>query len=135
VRWGTSLLVVAALLSGCGSGGGASHSASTQVTAATKQYFAAMANGDAARACSLLTAAAKARLRRGASCPGLVAEVHSRLPPAALAAFRNVRVSTPAVSGGRATVQARTATLTQTVVLVSSSGRWLIERVSAQGAG
>lgn len=135
-----ALIAFATTLAGCGGGG---QSNSSQVVSVTHRYFAAVASGNGAEACSLLSGQAKERLLRNApafsvfthqnrllSCPEEIKVAHDFLGPEALAAYSKAAVTVQAISGSSATARAVLGSRTTSVPLSKTSHGWLIDRVS-----
>jgi hypothetical protein len=144
VRRLAALLGAAAALSGCG---GSSFDRNN-VTAVARHYFAAIADGKSAEACSLLSTRAKRNLGRSVKavepntykptalkCAQEVAALRTLLSPQARAAMRNVALGSPAVSGSRATIRAVTGSRTSEMRLVKASNGWVVDEVAAQSPG
>jgi mono/diheme cytochrome c family protein len=131
-------LAVIATLTGCGSG----QSDSSQVSSVTRRYFAALASGNAAEACSLVSEAAKLRFHRvvnavtpnvlrsaAVSCTKEIAVVPALLDPSAHAQLRHVALGVPRVSGRTATVPAVVGSRAVEVPLAKTSAGWRINGV------
>ncbi len=138
-RQGPALLAAAALigLAGCG---GPSPADVSAVKTTVRSFLVAIADGDTARACALVTPAGQAGLaaaagRRGSPCASVVASASSQLSPAVRHALRGVEVRRVTIQGDRATVRdediaTSTGNLSpllragSTTKLVKSRGRW-----------
>jgi hypothetical protein len=95
--------VVALALTACG--GGASDEAKIKQTVVRE--LAAIANGDGATACSLATAAGRAKLERdnpGHTCEQLIRLAATALPESAKEALRAAHVNRVTITGNTATV-------------------------------
>ncbi len=140
-RKALAVAVAASTLAACG-GSSKSHSASTSATvttpvdastpvAALKTYQNALADGDGAAACSVLTPAVQKRALAAApqsginapDCKSLFSQIAGHLSPAQRKQIRKLQVSKLAIHGNTATVNVKggkTATLSRT------DGKWLL---------
>jgi len=101
-----------------------------RATATVKTYFAALADGDAKKACAQYTRVARARAARVGGCERVVAEGTPAIPDENKAILRDIPVSEVAVKGAAATVAVTAPTGSQTISLVREGGRWKIDRLS-----
>jgi hypothetical protein len=134
VRRATVLLLVPALLAGCGSSGS---SEAEKASATVRQYFKAVAEGDGAGACSLLSTAGVKRIVQhtiaagtkpdAVVCAEQVQGARRLLTAQSLAALRNVNTGASNVTGQHATVTVSTAAGTNTALLTKTSGGWRID--------
>lgn len=70
-------------------------------------YATALAGGDGARACSLMSSVAQDALERrtsNESCPDAVSAIADALSPEGATSLRNIQVAEPRISGDTATV-------------------------------
>ena len=126
-----------ALAAGCGGdgetggdgrpGGADRRTPAARATATVKSYFAALAEGDAPKACRQLTRFARARLRGG--CERMVAAGTPAIPDENKAILRDIPVSETVVNGAIARLTVSAPTGPQTVWLSREGGQWKIDRL------
>ena len=129
------VLLLAALVAGCGSSGGSGGGTAGGDAAAVKQanqdYVQALASKDAAKACSLISQAQKAKNEAGGKCETLVAK---GLAATGTDPYKNPQVETPHVSGSTATakwtVTVKGQSLSVVQKLVKEDGQWKLDSSS-----
>ena len=141
------MALCAVVLAGCGGEDEQGGDPSAAAVAGTIRTTAAeVARKDARRACSHLTARARAKLQRraGTSCEGGVKRLTARLPGPGFAALERLVVRDVRVRGARASAIAEppgdlvelarasgvTRPLAARIRLVRSGGAWKIDRAS-----
>jgi hypothetical protein len=144
--WLAAAGIALALASGCGGegdrneretgaatggGGAATGKDGEGVTRTVKAYYAALADGDAKKACEQYTRVARARATRTGGCERVIAEGTPAIPDENKAILRDIPVSGVAIRGASATVSVSAPTGPQTVILVREGGRWKIDRLSS----
>jgi hypothetical protein len=102
-------IAVLAALACVGCAGGPTPGDRRAAKATVRTFLTALADGDGARACGVLTPAARATLTVAAGaarapCPSAIAAASRRLPGDVRAALGDVRVVAVAIRGDRATV-------------------------------
>ncbi len=134
--------IAATLLAACGGGGSGGNStnngggSTASPTSAVKTYLSAIADGDANRACSVLSPAMQSQALREArsqgvpvknsTCPGLFSEVlaAAHFTAAQRSRLIDAKVTSVTVHGNKATVALKGAS--QAVGLTKAGGKWLI---------
>jgi hypothetical protein len=104
-----ALLASAALVAGCGGGGGSTDHDVGQITQTVQTALADLARADGTAFCALATPAGQAKLAGalpGVSCARLVALAGSRLSSATRAGLLHAHVTHVTVRGAAATVAA-----------------------------
>lgn len=129
-----ALLAIAVLVCGCG--GGDKGSDQQQVTAAVTDFAHAFGKGDGAKACDLLTPAARASfVSRISNLVGTrdCAEAIGKLPavagPNVTGPFQTAKVDGVAVHGDSATARLTAGGHSATVTLKKQDGDWLLAGV------
>jgi hypothetical protein len=134
-RWPATVGVALAMASGCGdegdrrkdaASGADRRSPAARATATVKTYFAALADGDAEKACRQLSRFAQARIRGG--CERMVAAGTPAIPDENKAILRDIPVSEALVSGANARLTVSAPTGPQTVWLARQGRDWKIDR-------
>jgi hypothetical protein len=127
----SALALAAVLVAGCGGSGRAPDPAPGQVRTTLRQFLAAFAGGDYARACTLMTADTQAatvratRDRHVSDCPGALRLVWTSAPAAQRDALAHDTIRSVTVTGLTAAVSmAKTAKPTY---LRKVAGRWLVD--------
>lgn len=121
--------LVAAAVSACG---GSSGSSQNSPSTAVKSYLTALATGDGARACGVLTTTmqnralslARSQGIKASSCPALFSQLKGQTTAAQRRTLMNAKVGSVRVSGNTATVTLKGGT--QPATLTKSGGKWLI---------
>jgi hypothetical protein len=140
-RRGAAIMVTAAALVAAGCGGGLDDTAKVKQT--MTRYLSAVAAGDGATACSLLTRSGQAAFERfmraaaAGSCPLIVTLFNARLPAQVKTALRHAQIKKITIHGNTATVQHAGITSTKgdlstvvapgsppTVLMKQSDGTW-----------
>ena len=143
MRRTTGAVLAAALglgLLGCGGGGGSSTTTGqtgdrTIVAGVARAYTVAMIDGDFARACSLMTPAARGRMASAAaatggppSCAGLLEQTVGAADAGAAGSTEPVvRTNVVLLSGDRARVRTSVDGQTDSVDLVRTGPHWLVD--------
>jgi len=124
-------LTAATLVAACGGSANSGQGASSP-SAAVKSYLTAIAHGDGAGACAVLSPAlqkravsiARSQGIKASSCADLFGRVKAHLSPAQLRTFQNAKVSSASHTGTNATVTINGASSQPT--LAESGGKWVI---------
>lgn len=135
---GGALALVAVVVAGCGGSNNASNSGDvTKIKSTVTRAFAAIADGDAATACSLATPTGQAtfeKLLGASSCAKAVAEIGGVLTSQMKAALKSAQVKKVSISGNTATIKNSDITAPQanigalplppTVLVKQPDGSW-----------
>jgi hypothetical protein len=124
--------VAAVAVSACGSSSSSSNSNAGSPSAAIKTYLTALANGDGARACGVLTTSmqnralnlARSQGIKASSCSSLFSQVKGQTTAAQRRTLLNAKIASVKVNGNTATVTLKGGT--QAATLTKTGGKWLI---------
>jgi hypothetical protein len=138
-RRGAAILVTATALVAAGCGGGTDDTAKVKQT--MTRFLSAVAAGDAATACSLITPSGQAKFERvvgapAGTCSLIITLVNARLPERVKTALRHPRIKRVKIKGNTAIVRHADVTSTRgelgavvqpassSVLMKQSDGRW-----------